>query len=347
MLYNYPMEATAGNWLNLCLATTLMRIHSDVELKKNMPSWPKILPEEYRERLKSRTGLRDRLNAYKKALKTLADVDQFRVLKALVQQNQIRRLLSCRSTCMRIDALPIAIHSPVMSLFDYAFELLTDLGVRDSHYRIIYHCQEGKLCPFCGLEYFDAPGAPREDDDHYLPKVHYPFAAANLWNLVPAGHKCNSRYKRTSDPIVNSGGISRKAVDPYGATCFSVSLMNSTPFGAPNGLDPVWMVEFHPTYDEANTWDEIFEIRTRYRRDVLDQYWESWLDEFSFYARGTGMSDASALRSSLHAYLTFLRGCGLKDRAFLKAAFAEMLLDQVDKANEKVIGLLCRIVLQY
>ncbi|MCK7494405.1 MAG: hypothetical protein MZW92_26920 [Comamonadaceae bacterium] len=58
--------------------------------------------------------------------------------------------------------------------------LLTKIGIRDRRYQAIYKSAMYHMCPFCGCEYFDAPGAPREDLDHYLAKSRYPFAAVNL-----------------------------------------------------------------------------------------------------------------------------------------------------------------------
>ena len=117
------------------------------------------------------------------------------VLACLVQQNRIADLAICATDCEILSDLPKAIQAPVAEPCNFAFELLTGLGVRDRHYRAIYTTVPYHVCPFCGCEYFDAPGAPREDLDHYLPRNLYPFAAANLRNLVPMGMKCNERYK--------------------------------------------------------------------------------------------------------------------------------------------------------
>jgi hypothetical protein len=340
MLYNYPPEATHGNWLHWCLAQILIRIHGDLELNQTPPGWPQLIPDEHRERLRRRHKLRDLVRDYQIALKTLSLVDQKRVRETLVRQNQLRRVLCGRRTCDRIDALPEAIRNPAKDLFEFAFGLLTDLEIRDGHYRTIYERSQDKLCPFCALEYFDAPGAPREDDDHYLPKTHYPFAAANLWNLVPMGHKCNSRYKKTNDPIMNGSGVSRRALNPYATQFFTVSLDGSTMTQVPSELGFTWNIVFNPVIDEATTWDAIFQITTRYQRDVLDPHWESWLNEFGAFASGRSVTDVSSLRRVLDHYCRFLRGCGLKDRAFLKAAFFELLANEIDNGNGRLTRLL-------
>lgn len=336
MLYNYPPEATTGNWLHWCLALMLMRVHRDLELKQTPPSWPQIIPDKYREKLRLKCGLRDRLETYTDTLKSLTESEQQSVHETLVRQNQLRRLLNGRRTCQRIDALPEKIREPAKNLFEFAFGLLTDLEIRDAHYRTIYNSINEKLCPFCGLEYFDAPGAPREDDDHYLPKTHYPFAAANLWNLVPMGHKCNSRYKKTIDPIMNGGGVSRRALNPYGGQCFEVSLAGTVMTQAPDKIEFTWNIVFEPAMEEAETWNAIFDLRRRYRRDVLHCYWETWLQLFGDFAEAKGVKDDATLREALHLYCRIQRKGGLDDRAFLKAAYYEMVLDEWDNGNQAI-----------
>jgi hypothetical protein len=132
----------------------------------------------------------------------------------MVQQNAIADLVSCASDCECLAELPTTIQAPAKNLFLFGFSLLTDLGVRDLHYSAIYNATSYHLCPFCGLEYFDAPGAPREDLDHYLASSRYAFAAANLRNLSPMGMKCNERYKLAGDILRDATGNRRRSFDP-------------------------------------------------------------------------------------------------------------------------------------
>ena len=91
------------------------------------------------------------------------------------------------------------------------------------------------MCPFCALEYFDAPGAPREDLDHYLAVSRYPFAAANLRNLTPMGMKCNERHKGDGDILRDEAGNRRQSFDPYVERELQVSVLNSIPFAQADG----------------------------------------------------------------------------------------------------------------
>ncbi|SGZ09846.1 Putative uncharacterized protein [Moritella viscosa] len=56
------------------------------------------------------------------------------------------------------------------------------------------------ICPYCNnedIETINIEGAEtRPDLDHYYPKSKFPFLALTLSNLIPAGNRCNQKYKR-------------------------------------------------------------------------------------------------------------------------------------------------------
>jgi len=213
-------------------------IHTNHDGRQGALAWLDIIPAAYRDKLYRRTGLYDRLAQYAVAASKLSVPERQQVIACVVQQNRIADLVTCATDCESLSDLPKAIQAPVAELCGFAFELLTRLGVRDRHYRAIYTAAPYHVYPFCGCEYFDAPGAPREDLDHYLPKSLYPFAAANLRNLVPMGMKCNERYKLAQDILRDGAGVRRRSFDPYADRHLKVVLDNSVPFGGADGQTP-------------------------------------------------------------------------------------------------------------
>src|SRR5262249_35404291 len=293
--------------------------------------WPDIIPEEHRDRLSSRTGLRERLDRYMVALVALRVSQRQKILTCLSQQNQIKDLVSGAADCDLLDDLPISIRRPISDLFGFAFGLLTDLGVRDKHYHAIYSAASYHVCPFCGCEYFDAPGAPREDLDHYLVKNLYPFAAANLRNLVPMGMKCNERYKVAKDILRDEGGVRRRSFDPYDHSPIDISLNNSQPFEGLDGRIPEWHIDFVPESLECTTWDNVFAVRDRLKRDVLNQSFFQWLGNFAVWFKekiGVADPDDHQLLDAIRQYVEFLRLMGLTGREFLRAPVFQMLWEQ-------------------
>lgn len=344
MLYGYPAEAVAENWLHETLCTVVNTINANVATNETLPEWPEIIPEARRNALKSKYGLKSKIKAFNNAFRGLSDIEKTAVIQSLKDQNKLSNLLSCDTNCTCLDDMPVSIRKPIKELFVFAFELLSDLGIRDRHYALIYEAAVYHICPFCGLEYFEAPGAPREDYDHYLWKDNYPFAAANLRNLVPMGGKCNSGYKKTQDMLKNGDGVRRKSYDPYNNNGVAVSLDGSVPFEGKNG-QPKWQIELAPATDESTTWDEVFHIRERYVRDVLDPDFRGWLRDFRAWCHSAHVTPTTGVEviAALDRFIPTLEEQGLRDRAFLKAAVFKMLRRHCAENNQRLIDFLLSV----
>jgi len=342
MLFGYPNEATKGNWLHACLCRVLRTIHAASQGGGPVPAWPDIIPQAHRAQLRRRTGLRDRLHTYSNAFANLQPADREAVRQAFCGQNRIRRLLAGSCSCETADQLPVGIRAALLELSEEAFRLLGEYGIRDHQYRTIYQNLGHKVCPFCGLEYFDAPEAPREHLDHYLLRKQYPFASTNAKNLVPMGGRCNSAYKGTAD-VLWDGGTRRRAFFPYDHAGVCVSLANSLPFGGgTDGAHPRWDVSFVPPSAEAQTWDSVFKVRERYVRAVLEPYYETWLQRFADFCKVNGIAPVNAQRliDALDRFRRFNEAEGFSDRGFLKAAVFEVLIHHCQQGNQRLIDLL-------
>jgi hypothetical protein len=350
MLFGYPIAATNDNWLHNCLSDVLQLIHTSLSTGAILPTWPDILPELYRNRLKRRVGLMDKLNSYHAALLNLPLESQKQILQAFSSQNEIALLLSCKCDCEAINDLPLSIQQPVKDLFEFAFSLLADLEIRDKHYKEIYNTASYHTCPFCGCEYFDAPGAPREALDHYLSKNKYSFASANLRNLVPMGNKCNSRYKLAQDILKNDDGTRRKSFDPYNHSTVKVCLNDSQPFAGivRNGGEvlPKWKIGFSVNCEEVTTWDNIFRMRERYARDVLDSSFDNWLNGFRSWCRSRTIPNSDkGIVDAIEDYAIYHESLGFDDRAFLKAALFRMLFIHCKKGDRRLITFMQEVVI--
>lgn len=342
MLFGYPVAATNDNWLHECLCEAISSIHGAADASSCYPDWPTILPVAQRGRLRARTGLRDRLATYDGAVRRLSIANRARVLQALTDQNRISDLLAGTSSCATINGLPKSIRRAVESLFDFAYTKLTDLGLRDQHYKVIYDSSPEHVCPFCGTEFFDAPGGRREDLDHYLAKSLYPFAAANLRNLVPMGHKCNSSYKLADDVLRRADGTRRVVLDPYDNAEIVVILDDSDPFSGATENTPKWVIRFEPDTPAVSAWDEIFKVRERYCRDHLDPSFAGWIGIFGIWARSTGLNAATdeEIVDALARYEAYWRASGVQDRAFLKAAVFRMLHRHCGMGHRRLLDLI-------
>jgi hypothetical protein len=342
MLFGYPIDATQENWLHEALLESLQCIHTAVIHQNRVPTKEEIISARYSNRLGRRRGLRDRLFTYGTAFRDLQPDERESVMRAVGAQNDIDNLLACRADCDLVQHLPLGIQGPAKDLFDFAFDLLSKMGIRDQQYRTIYEAIPGHVCPFCGCEPFDAPGARREALDHYLVASKYPFAGANLRNLVPMGYKCNSSYKRDQDVLRRADGGRRRVYDPYRHEGVETSLKDSRLFARDKQRLPDWEISFNPQTEEVETWDEVFHIRARYKRDVLDASYDRWLRIFAKWCKrsGFGLGSDDALAAALDRYATDLADSGLNDRSFLKAACFRMLYVHVQQRDRRLITFL-------
>jgi hypothetical protein len=344
MLFSYPVAATAENWVHDCLVTAVKTVHDLINGGKRIPKWPNVLPEAHRDKLSSRRSLSDRFKAYAKALKALSAGERESVLLALESQNKLAELLSRQCDCAALVDLPLSIREPAKALFTTGFELLTPFEVRQRQYEAVCNAIPVRVCPFCGCESLDAPGAPQEDFDHYLPRSKYPFAAANLRNLAPMGGKCNSTYKKTQDPLHRVTGERRLAIDPYDAAGVTISFDNSVVDEVTAGsVVSDWVIDILPADEATDTWDEIFHIRERWTRDVLDERTlRQWLGDFQNYCLTAALQVAGDddVIDAVQRYEQYLAGCGFIDRAFLKAAVFRFLLRRCTVGCQRLLPIL-------
>src|ERR1035441_2092647 len=119
MYFGYPVAAVAENWLHECLCEMVTAIHTSLDAGDTAPRWPDIIPAVRRSRLRSRTGLRDRLDGYAAAAARLRRAQRARVLTCLTEQNEIANLVRGVTNCDALDDLPQPIRTPVTDLFTF------------------------------------------------------------------------------------------------------------------------------------------------------------------------------------------------------------------------------------
>ncbi|MGK7865232.1 hypothetical protein [Falsiroseomonas sp. E2-1-a4] len=302
--------------------------------------WPTCIPLKRREKLRKKYGLKSRRAAFLDCYQALGAADRVRVHDAMRRHNAFPAIFDDGQPCFGISDLPEDMGRAVKNIFELAFDLLTDLGLRDANYKLVYEHLKYKICAFCGVELLDAPGQKREALDHYLPIAAYSFPGVNFRNLSPMGTKCNSRYKFRQDIFVNPAtGKRRTCCDPYDSPTISLSLNASRPFEGPR-VDlvtcPEWAIQWEGGDPEKlQTWDSIFAISERYRESSLNPNFRSWIDHFCQWAARQPHDAGSPelLRSVLREFTEIIIPEGLTDSAFLKRATFQMLEKHCDSTE--------------
>lgn len=331
MLFTYSTRSLAENWLNQTVIQILTFGMQEIINGRTAPPWPGIIPTERKLQLKARSGIGKRIRFFWEQFTLLDRPKQEALLEALGQQTRLPDILFDDATCTRIDRFPDDIQEATIGLFRFLFEeqlisiKVSDKCLRDIHYTVIHTDIPSRICPFCGLGYFRAPGAPRHALDHYMPITKYPFIGSDFRNLPPMCSECNSDFKKSTDILYDGNGIRLRCVDPYKGPTFKISLANSLPFEGPvrDGIQlPLWKIEFiGGPNEQAENWDRIFKIRERYSRDVLNTEFRSWLAHFVSWFLGSrdGEKSGEEIVVSIPDYIANVIQDGFSERAFLKA----------------------------
>lgn len=333
MLFHYAVDATNDNWLHETLLQILTAGMDELDAGQALSAWPACIPAARQAALSAKTGLRDRRRLFFEAFAALNQPSRDAVRSALAVQNSIPAVFDGISPWVRLEDLPASIREPTKNLFKFAFGLLTDVGLRDQHYRVIWqNLTWAKICPFCGLERLKHPKQPRPDLDHYLPISRYPFAGANLRNLVPMGGDCNTAFKGQIDVVFDViADMRRRCCDPYIGPVFSVSLDGSNMFHDDGTILilPEWDIALiGDDHDCAATWESVFQIRRRYT-DLLNEEYHSWIDHFGRWCAddrsGVELTDVASVLVAISQYYDTILQEGLADTNFLKRAVFQML----------------------
>ena len=361
MLNCYPINATAENWLHDTLVSMIESLHQNIALgnvpKKSQVSWKSLLPTNLPANLKkdisASHGLRDKFFAYMDAIQPLSAPQRSQILKILQDQNKIHDLVTGKGGLPLIPISLINVRDAAYDLFVFAFGKLTDFEVRKRQYQIIFDSLGNKICPFCGIERVMDPEETAQDQDHYLAKSLYPFSAANMRNLVPMCICCNRVYKKAQDVISDENGKQRIAFDPYDCIPPKVSLMNSVIDDKALLPIPEWNINFLPASQEAETWDAVFKIRTRYKRDILNHHYGTWLQGFRSKCaldRANGKLaeklTQKQIRDALEEYRDYKAvSPSIGMAGFLEPLVFDFLLQKFDQGEVRIVDLVHDAVL--
>ncbi|WP_016953880.1 hypothetical protein [Catenovulum agarivorans] len=129
----------------------------------------------------------------------------------------------------------------------------------------------GNICKACGMKEL-APfraGIPdgdqwRADYDHQLCKSKYPIFAVHPDNLVPLCDVCNQDAKKAKDLFRHKNGTERLAFYPFNEDAQALVEIEIDNLRDPEPTIKVtWRTRGVMLLDKLNTWDEIYEIRSR------------------------------------------------------------------------------------
>jgi len=215
MLFAFSPRGLDQNWLNPSIIEVIRGGMAAIDAGGAPTAWPNCVPVAQRAKLSGRSGFRPRLLALWQVYRGLTPAQRRLIKDAIDQQTDLPAVLANDGPCAAAIDLPAATRDAINDLFSYMFDQLATLKqngqcIRDIQFSSIYRELGARICPYCGLNYFRAPGAPRHALDHFMPISRYPFVGADLRNLPPVCDECNSRFKGGSDVLFDVVGRRRR-----------------------------------------------------------------------------------------------------------------------------------------
>lgn len=309
-----------------------------------------LCDEDFRPKVNAAPKLKKLLSDFFKKFIKLDNNERERVCNAFCCCNRIQGQVENTEQCYTISDLPESIRGSVKELFKYLYEeTLNSVGDIKDHYKKFYETIPLKVCPFCGIEEFLHYEDYKQDYDHYLCKKTYPLAAVNMQNLIPMGRNCNTVYKKAKD-VLHKDGTRRRAFFPFHLNGTSIEVrLNGSKLPTGNDKKGAWSITLEPKIEEVETWDDVFNIRDRYRKDIYENKYNTWLMWFIEIARAFGNNNSpwteASIKTALDKYIQTLDQDDIKkyeDKTFLKKTLFKFIRDEADtdtlKAIAKMVG---------
>jgi hypothetical protein len=306
-----------------------------------------LCDEDFRPYINRAPKLEKYLSDFFEKFIELTSEEREYVCNAFCCCNRIQDQVENNEVCYTLADLPAKIRKTTKKLFVYMYETtLNSVGNIKDHYQNFYEEIPSKVCPFCGIEKFLHYEDYKQDYDHYLCKDIYPFAAVNMQNLIPMGRNCNTIYKKAKDVLHNEEGNRRKAFYPFQLNGISIEVrLNGSTLPTGNNKKGKWNITLDPNAEEVHTWDDVFKIRDRYRKDVYEDEYDSWLMRFINTARNSNNNNEpwteESVKITLDKYINTLDQDGIsqfQNKTFLEKSLFRFIRDDDDSKTIKAIA---------
>lgn len=222
-----------------------------------------------------------------------------KIIKAFQNSNEIERLCSNDPALvmLTIDDLDASIRLPIKQLFSYLYNTASKYHEFTNYVNItvgksideFIKRHKIEVCPICGLEGFlNLDGQARLALDHWLCQDIFPFSSVNFNNLLPIGDRCNSRPAKGDVNVLIDDMGNRK--------------LTFYPYKNYNGIDTRFAFIEEPSFEEVygnwefiiepkdnneidyfDSWDGIFNIKTRYNSFVEKNILTMWQSTYTEY----------------------------------------------------------------
>lgn len=233
-----------------------------------------LLSEEFEIIYLAYQWLKKDINAVYEKCKTLDDKQRADIREAFYINNRIEDLCNGEIQPIEFASLPEFVEEDIQPLMKLFYTPLLDRatvpGDKLDYYNLLVQENGYKTCPCCGLVKIESPETRyTEDNDHFFPIAHYPFAAVNFKNLVPACDKCNKKHKGSKKPL-DHNGVAYYAFANRQPIEINITIADNADLDYSALKADDIQLSFSEDPDKNATWNWLFNIEERYNQEVRD-----------------------------------------------------------------------------
>ncbi len=234
-----------------------------------------LLQEEFELIYNTYDWLKTDVDAIYEKCKVLTPAERADIREAYNINNRIEELCNGTLTPIPLNQLHNVVEIDMKPLLIKFYNSLLNRaevpGEKLDYYNKLIERNPYKTCPCCGLTPIESAETHYvEDNDHYLPKADFPFAAVNFNNLIPLCGKCNKKHKTTKNPFEN-GRVSFFPFDPnHQEIGIETIIIDSENLDYRKLRPEDVQIIFDNDSDKIDTWNWLFNIESRYNEETRD-----------------------------------------------------------------------------
>lgn len=250
--------------------------------------YTQFLQPDFLKRVRRSPGLKSKLEAFFDKFKALGQPQRDRLISKFKEAQNIPAILEnllFDGDNIKLNTIDASIQTETYDLFIFLYKSTLMSYGKNEHYELLYDQIKNKICPFCGLEKLNHPDLYNQDYDHILYKGDYPLSSVNMRNLIPMGTDCNQIYKKTKDVLYSDAHLRRKFLNPYNSSIDISFSLNGSVLPKGGSDKGIWTVSIVPDNDYTQTWDSVFCITDRCKKNELEAFFDIWMGVFKSYLK--------------------------------------------------------------
>ena len=294
-----------------------------------------LLNEEFEVLYNAYGWLRKDVEDVYEYCKGLSKTGRADIREAFYVNNRIEDLCNGVVAPIELSTLPEVVSKYMKPALSKFYNDLLDLkevpGDKLDYYNKLITANKNKTCVCCGLVKTESAQTHYvEDNDHFFPKSHYPFAVVNFDNLVPICDKCNKKHKGAKRPLDHNGKVYYPFCKTHEDIEVTVKLINSEDLDYGQLRNADIELNFSGDKEKNSTWNWLFNIDTMYKDEICELSFTELRTLKNRMLLNKDVNTGNLYQQVIDFEIKVYEADMYIDRKFLKATFLKAIKQQPD-----------------